>query len=132
MKPLAYVYSCRNPGQVALLWAHQPAPFGHGWIDVKAEPLVRLSEVEGKIKRLKSLLNDAYGRSDIKDEQVVSPSEVEALRKDAERYRWLRDHSGSIHQFYLSTPIYFTGVKFNKENVDNTIDAAIAAQGVTP
>jgi hypothetical protein len=46
MKPLAYVYTCRNPGQVALLWAHQPAPFGHGWIDVKQEPLVRLSDVE--------------------------------------------------------------------------------------
>jgi len=44
MKPLAYVYTCRNPGQVALLWAHQPVPFGHGWIDVKAEPLVRLSD----------------------------------------------------------------------------------------
>jgi len=67
MKPLAYVYTCRNPGQVALLWAHQPAPFGHGWIDVKQEPLVRLSDVEAlqadhqrEIHRLKSLLNAAY------------------------------------------------------------------------
>ena len=50
---------------------------------------------------------------------------VEALRKDAERYRWLRDSSESIHQFYLSTPIWFTGVKFSKENVDSTIDAAM-------
>lgn len=46
LKPIATLWSCRNPGQVALLWAHQPAPFGHGWIDVKQEPLVRLSEVE--------------------------------------------------------------------------------------
>lgn len=58
MKPVAIQYICRNPGQTALLWAWQPAPFGHGWIDVKQEPLVRLSDVE-------------------------------ALRKDAERYRWL-------------------------------------------
>lgn len=44
LKPLATVYTCRNPGQTALLWAWQPAPFGHGWIDVKQEPLVRLSD----------------------------------------------------------------------------------------
>ena len=54
--------------------------------------------------------------------------EAEALRKDAERYRWLRDNSESIHQFYLSTPIWFTGVKFSKENVDSTIDAAMSKE----
>lgn len=53
---------------------------------------------------------------------------VEALRRDAERYRWLRDSSESIHQFYLSTPIWFTGVKFSKENVDSTIDAAMSKE----
>ncbi len=52
-------------------------------------------------------------------------AENEALRKDAGRYRWLRDSSESIHQFYLSTPIWFTSVKFSKENVDSTIDAAM-------
>lgn len=50
---------------------------------------------------------------------------LEGLRKDAERYRWLRDSSESIHQFYLSTPIWFTGVKFSKDSVDKTIDAAM-------
>lgn len=55
-------------------------------------------------------------------------AESEALRKDAERYRWLRDSSESIHQFYLSTPIWFTGVKFSKENVDNTVDAAMSKE----
>ncbi|POA52081.1 MULTISPECIES: hypothetical protein [unclassified Pseudomonas] len=54
--------------------------------------------------------------------------EAEALRKDAERYRWLRDKSESVHQFYLSTPIWFTGVKFIKENVDSTIDIAMAQE----
>ncbi len=53
-------------------------------------------------------------------------AECKALREDAERYRWLRDSSESIHQFYLSTPIWFTGVKFSKENVDSTIDAAMS------
>lgn len=52
-------------------------------------------------------------------------AECEALRKNAERYEWLRDSSQSINQFYLSTPIWFTGVKFSKENVDSTIDAAM-------
>jgi len=46
MKPVAYIYTCRNPGQVALLWNHQPPPFGHGWIDVKRVGLVREDEVE--------------------------------------------------------------------------------------
>jgi hypothetical protein len=46
VQTVAIQYTCSNPGQTALLWAWQPAPFGHGWIDVKQEPLVRLSEVE--------------------------------------------------------------------------------------
>tara|TARA_B100001059_G_C17757133_1_gene540583 strand:+ start:225 stop:683 length:459 start_codon:yes stop_codon:yes gene_type:complete len=50
------------------------------------------------------------------------------LKRDAERYRWLRDKSESAHQFYLSTPIWFTGVKFSKDSVDGTIDAAMQEQ----
>lgn len=53
-------------------------------------------------------------------------AENEALRKDADRYVWLRDKSENLHGFYLSTPIWMTGVRFSKENVDSTIDAAIA------
>ena len=49
----------------------------------------------------------------------------QAAERDAVRYRWLRDKSESVHQFYLSTPIWFTGVKFSKESVDSTIDAAL-------
>ena len=45
LKPVAYIYTCRNPGQTSLLWAHQPPPFGHGWIDVKRVGLVREDEV---------------------------------------------------------------------------------------
>jgi hypothetical protein len=50
---------------------------------------------------------------------------IAELEKDAARYQWLRDKSQNHHQFYLSTPLYFTGVKFSKENVDSTIDAAL-------
>lgn len=53
LRPVAFIYTCRNPGQVALLWSHQPPPFGHGWIDVKRVGLVREDEVE-------ALLRSAY------------------------------------------------------------------------
>ena len=55
-------------------------------------------------------------------------AERDRLRKDAERYRWLRDKSEALHGFYLSTPIWMTGVRFRPENVDSTIDAALAAK----
>lgn len=56
-------------------------------------------------------------------------AEVEALRKDADRYLWLRDKSESVHGLYLSTPIWMTGVRFRQEDVDRTIDAAMAKEG---
>lgn len=62
MKTVAIQYTCRNPGQTALLWAWQPAPFGHGWIDVKAEPLVRLSDVEATITEARTLLTKCMQR----------------------------------------------------------------------
>jgi hypothetical protein len=55
-------------------------------------------------------------------------STIEALRKDAERYRWLRDSSEAFHSFYLSTPIWLAGAKFSRENVDSSIDAALSKE----
>lgn len=52
--------------------------------------------------------------------------ECETLRKDAERYRWLRDKSESLHSFYLIIPLWMTGVRFRQEDVDRSIDDAIA------
>lgn len=84
------------------------------------------------IVKLKADLQEAYSLIGGIVLAVGAPIEgdlgdwVQALRKDADRYRWLRDSSESIHQFYLSTPIWFTGVKFSKENVDSTIDAAMS------
>ena len=48
-------------------------------------------------------------------------------RKDAARYRWLRDHSAPPHNFYLSVPVEFDGVSYRPIEVDNYIDAAIRA-----
>jgi len=58
MKPVAFIYTCRNPGQAALLWNHQPPPFGHGWIDVKRVGLVREDEVEALRKALQDLYDE--------------------------------------------------------------------------
>lgn len=62
---------------------------------------------------------------DVSSERDQLKAENEALRKDAERYQWLRDKSEALHSFYLSVPIWMTGVKFKKESVDISIDAAI-------
>ena len=69
-------------------------------------------ELLTEVKSLKQRLADAERRN-------------AELEKNAARYIWLRDKSESVHQFYLSTPIWFTGVKFNQESVDSAIDAAI-------
>ena len=50
-------------------------------------------------------------------------AENKALRKDSDRYQWLRDKSEAVHQFYLSVPLWFTGVRFRAQGVDNAIDA---------
>ena len=52
-------------------------------------------------------------------------AECQALRKDAERYRWLRDKSESGHSFYLSVPLWLSGIRFRKEDVDTGIDTAM-------
>ena len=49
--------------------------------------------------------------------------EVDGLRKDADRYQWLRDKSEAVHQFYLSVPLWFKGVRFRAQDVDKAIDA---------
>lgn len=45
---------------------------------------------------------------------------------DASRYRWLRDVSVPPHNFYLSVPVEFDGVKYSRAEVDAYIDAVIA------
>lgn len=47
--------------------------------------------------------------------------------RDAERYRWLRDISVPPHNFYLSVPDEFKGVRYSPAEVDAAIDAALAA-----
>lgn len=63
---------------------------------------------------------------------VALMAEVEALRKDAERYRWLRNHApGESHFFhdgsksnYVELNVMFTGSEL--PDLNEAIDAAIA------
>lgn len=50
-------------------------------------------------------------------------AENKALRKNSDRYQWLRDKSQATNQFYLSVPLWFTGVRFRAQDVDEAIDA---------
>ena len=52
-----------------------------------------------------------------------------ALRDDADRYHWLRDHSCPPHNFYISVPDEFAGQRYGPNEVDAYIDAARAALG---
>ena len=61
-------------------------------------------------------------------------AEVDALRKDAERYRWLRERiAGKEHvdEDFANNPGYSDGEVLAKE-VDAAIDAAIAADDAQP
>ncbi len=53
---------------------------------------------------------------------------IDACIADAERYQWLRDKSEAVHSFYLSTPIWMTGVRVRQVDVDRSIDAARALE----
>lgn len=89
---------------------------------VERDQLKAENEVMAEFKAHMVSLRETHGF----DSWAAALVEIDKLRKDADRYRWLRDRSESIHQFYLSTPIWFTGVKFSKENVDDTIDDAMS------
>ena len=84
MKPVAFIYTCRNPGQVSLLWAHQPPPFGHGWVDVKRVGLVREDEVSEVVRNGEKCV-DAY--------QTVKSSVIAHLQKRIDDYV---DEHGSV------------------------------------
>lgn len=115
---------------------------------ISTEPLIRLSEYEALQAECEELGKDLAETElralkfihqcnahvelyqELRCERDQLQTECEKLRKDAERYRWLRDKSESLHSFYLSTPVWMTGVRFRPENVDSTIDAAM--QGDQP
>lgn len=87
-----------------------------------ADTLASTSSGQTTVDYFKGLHTDRGG---LRKRLTAAEQRNAELEKDAARYLWLRDKSESVHQFYLSTPIWFTGVKFNKVSVDSTIDAAL-------
>lgn len=88
--------------------------------------LVELEKLKAENEALVNRIENVCRVAGIKQGTLLTG--VEALRKDAERYRWLRDKSESVHPFYLSVPIWVTGVRFRKEDVDSSIDTAMAKE----
>lgn len=93
---------------------------------VNASKIFRINDLSGRLEQVRTSLGSFSYIVDYPDDD--SAETLESMRKDAERYRWLRDSSQSIHPFYLSVPIWFTGVKFAKEGVDSSIDDAMAKE----
>lgn len=63
----------------------------------------------------------------LKAEVLALRAEVAALKANAARYLWLRDVSVPPHNFYLSVPTEFDGVRYAPADVDSYIDKARAA-----
>lgn len=62
------------------------------------------------------------------EQAVLQSPEVQALRKDAERYRWLRDPcSGAEHAIFYSRGDYGKGL-MSGAMLDAAIDAAMEQQ----
>ncbi len=92
----------------------------------------KIVALEAEVMEFKSRGNVAMSSWDEERERalregervVALEAEVKMLRKDAERYRWLRDKSVPWNNFYLSVPIEFKDETYSKAKVDASIDAA--------
>lgn len=113
-----------NPESVLALIAEVEG-LRHGWYsdeccNIRFWP-EELSESKQEVDRLEAEVEAL--RAQVGREKRIFDMAADELVKDAERYRWLRDKSEALHSFYLSVPIWMTGVKFNQDTVDSTIDA---------
>ena len=68
------------------------------------------------------------GSPEYNDIWLAWADEQQAMRKDAKRYRWLRDKSEAVHNFYISVPLWFKNVTVERESVDAYIDSAISQE----
>lgn len=68
--------------------------------------------------------DEPYGASADSAAAVIAAA-MEADKADAARYRWLRDHSCPPHNFYISVPDEFHGVRYSPAEVDAYIDDAL-------
>jgi hypothetical protein len=81
---------------------------------------VRFAEADAKADR-----NMYEESTQIRIEPLfTTPPDTEAMRRDAERYRWLRDGNDAKHSKAMTIATQHFGLEW-----DDLIDAAIAAQG---
>lgn len=63
------------------------------------------------------------------DELTAARAEAEALRKDAERYRYLRDQTAIIDGFWIARGIVGHLTQWYGDTADKAIDAARSERG---
>lgn len=95
---------------------------GRGLMSIPANPRSDVDLVLCECKALLQGENPPFWATNFHPAVAVN----DQLQREAARYRWLRDNSVPPHNFYLSVPVEFDGVKYTPQEVDNYIDAAIA------
>lgn len=68
----------------------------------------------------------------VKDERKEAAEELRRLSHVEARYLWLRDRSTPPHNFYISVPDEFHGVRYTPAEVDAYIDAALTSSTGEP
>ena len=86
--------------------------------------LALIAEID-RLGKMRALDHELNLERELIGERDQARAECEALRKESDRYRWLRDKSESGHSFYLSVPLWLSGIRFRKEDVDAGIDTAM-------
>lgn len=109
------------------------------WVSASREEYVLLDDAIATIATLRDELKAVTAHCDgLVDEAATLRAEVEGLRADAERYRWLKhkapgeivfDHINDDHRFELYVPFDGNPIDNDKESnarLDAAIDAAKA------
>ncbi|CDO34089.1 hypothetical protein [Novosphingobium sp. KN65.2] len=92
-------------------------------IELPGQPMMMHMGTNYLVRDLWAAVSDLLSTNEQMAERVAE------LEADAARYRWLRDHSVPPHNFYISVPDEFHGVKYSPSEVDAYIDEARAAFG---
>ena len=89
-------------------------------------------EADERVREFWNALRDHWlarhpdpSRTDAESALKLQADRIAELEKDAARYRWLRDRSVPPHNFYISVPVEFEGVRYTPAEVDAGIDTAI-------
>lgn len=105
-------YSTWTNGKGLDWWPHRP---------LYAAPIAQTAELERLLSEAHAQMVEAF---DERDEVIA---EVEALRKDAERYRFLCDPEDA-DEYYLAHAVNTLNAWADKSEIDQAVDAAMSAK----